>query len=40
MLLTRPDVVYNFKYLENIDGTPSIDFTDGYCAINMNSEMM
>ena len=30
MLLTRPDVIYNFKYLENIDGTPSIDFTEGY----------
>ncbi|MGQ9804883.1 MAG: capsule assembly Wzi family protein [Chlorobiales bacterium] len=30
MLLTRPDFLYNFKYLENIDGTPSIDFTDGY----------
>ncbi len=30
MLLTRPDAIYNFKYLENIDGTPSIDFTDGY----------
>ncbi len=30
MLLTRPDFLYNFKYLENIDGTPSVDFTDGY----------
>lgn len=30
MLLTRPDFLYNFKYLENIDGTPSIDFTEGY----------
>lgn len=30
MLLARPDLAYNFKYLENIDVTPSIDFTDGY----------
>jgi hypothetical protein len=30
MKLTRPDFLYNFKYLENIDGTPSVDFTDGY----------
>lgn len=30
LLLTRPDFLYNFKYLENIDGTPSVDFTDGF----------
>jgi hypothetical protein len=29
-LLTRPEFAYNFKYIENIDGTPSIDFTEGY----------
>lgn len=30
MKLTRPDFLYNFKFVENIDGTPSIDFTEGH----------